>query len=90
MVSSRGLKIASALMALVTPSIALGVAPGQIKNIATFGDSYTDTSYYPTADGGYQWPTWVAEYGPFNLYGQSVSGPLPPRTRSVRVDHSLA
>lgn len=55
------------------PCIALGVAPGQIKNFVTFGDSYTDTSYYPTADGGYQWPTWAAEYGPFNLYGKFFS-----------------
>jgi hypothetical protein len=75
MVSSWGLKIASAaaLLALVMPSIVLGVAPGQIKNLVTFGDSYTDSSYYPAADGGYQWPTWVAEYGPFNLYGESLS-----------------
>ncbi|KAF8557171.1 hypothetical protein OG21DRAFT_1380569, partial [Imleria badia] len=45
------------LLALVTPSIALGVAPGQIKSFVTFGDSYTDSSYYPSADGRYQWPT---------------------------------
>ncbi|KAH0826353.1 carbohydrate esterase family 16 protein [Lanmaoa asiatica] len=74
MISPQGLKIASALLALITPSIALGVAPGQIKNFVTFGDSYTDSSYYPTADGGYQWPTWAAEYGPFNLYGFARSG----------------
>ena len=73
MVSSRGFQIAPTFLALVAPSVALGVAPGQIKNFVTFGDSYTDTSYYPTADGGYQWPTWAAEYGPFGLYGESPS-----------------
>jgi len=65
-------QIASALLALVAPCLALGVAPGQIKNFVTFGDSYTDASYYPSADGGYQWPTWAAWYGPFDLYGESV------------------
>ncbi|KAF8132832.1 carbohydrate esterase family 16 protein [Boletus edulis] len=74
MVSPQVLRVASALLALVTSSIALGVAPGQIKSFVTFGDSYTDSSYYPSADGGYQWPTWAAEYGPFNLYGFARSG----------------
>ncbi|KIJ64027.1 carbohydrate esterase family 16 protein [Hydnomerulius pinastri MD-312] len=68
------LQVASALLALATPSLAVGVAPGQIKNFVTFGDSYTDSSYYPAADGGYAWPTYAAEYGPFNLYGFARSG----------------
>ena len=71
MVSSRVVQFATTLLAFVSPSIALGVAPGQIKNLVTFGDSYTDSSYYPSADGGYQWPTWAAQYGSFNLYGES-------------------
>ncbi|KAF9233570.1 carbohydrate esterase family 16 protein [Melanogaster broomeanus] len=74
MVFLRGLKLTSALLALVTPSIAIGVTPGQIKNFVTFGDSYTDSSYYPTADGGYAWPTYAAGYGPFNLVGMARSG----------------
>ncbi|KAH7923372.1 carbohydrate esterase family 16 protein [Leucogyrophana mollusca] len=69
-----GLKIASALLAFASPSLAVGVAPGQIQNFVTFGDSYTDISYYPTADGGYSWPTYAAEYGPFNVYGFARSG----------------
>ncbi|KAG2754216.1 carbohydrate esterase family 16 protein [Suillus brevipes Sb2] len=67
-------KLAFALLALTTPSWAAGVAPGQIKNFVTFGDSYTDSSYYPTADGGYAWPTWAAMYGGLNLYGFARSG----------------
>lgn len=67
-------KLAFALLALTTSSWATGVAPGQIKNFVTFGDSYTDSSYYPTADGGYAWPTWAAMYGGLNLYGFARSG----------------
>ncbi|KAF8839794.1 carbohydrate esterase family 16 protein [Paxillus ammoniavirescens] len=74
MVFLRDLKFASALLALATPSIAVGVASGQIKNFVTFGDSYTDSSYYPSADGGYAWPTYAAGYGPFNLVGMARSG----------------
>ncbi|KAG9311224.1 carbohydrate esterase family 16 protein [Chiua virens] len=74
MPSLSHLRITAALLAFAVGGLALGVVPGQIKNFATFGDSYTDTSYYPTADGGYQWPTWAAQYGPFNLYGFARSG----------------
>lgn len=70
----QGVKLVFALLALTTPSWATGVAPGQIKNFVTFGDSYTDSSYYPTADGGYAWPTWAAMYGDLNLYGLARSG----------------
>ncbi|KAG2130906.1 carbohydrate esterase family 16 protein [Suillus clintonianus] len=70
----QGVKLAFALLALGTPSWAVGVTPGQIKNFVTFGDSYTDSSYYPTADGGYAWPTWAAMYGDLNLYGFARSG----------------
>jgi phospholipase/lecithinase/hemolysin len=31
----------------------VGVAPGQIKNLVTFGDSYTDVDY--VWDGGTRW-----------------------------------
>ncbi|KAL4063415.1 carbohydrate esterase family 16 protein [Scleroderma yunnanense] len=45
------------------------VQPGQIKNLVTFGDSYTDPAY-----AGFAWPLYVAEYGPFNLYPFAKSG----------------
>ncbi|KAG1765727.1 carbohydrate esterase family 16 protein [Suillus placidus] len=70
----QGMTLAFALLTLTTPSWAAGVAPGQIKNFVTFGDSYTDSSYYPSADGGYAWPTWAAMYGNLNLYGFARSG----------------
>ncbi|KIK96841.1 carbohydrate esterase family 16 protein [Paxillus rubicundulus Ve08.2h10] len=65
------MKFASALLALATPSIAAGVASGQIKDFVTFGDSHTDTSYYHSADGGY-----AAGYSPFNLLNQTHNGTL--------------
>ncbi|KAH7909673.1 carbohydrate esterase family 16 protein [Hygrophoropsis aurantiaca] len=68
-----GLQLASALLAFAAPTLAKGVAPGQIKNFVTFGDSYTDISY-PAADGGYAWPTYAAGYGPFDLYPFAKSG----------------
>ncbi|KIM54982.1 carbohydrate esterase family 16 protein [Scleroderma citrinum Foug A] len=63
------------------------VQPGQIKNLVTFGDSYTD----PAAEfGGHSWAAYVAEYGSFNLYSFAKSGatcsnnltyhPFPPIT----------
>jgi len=70
----QGVKLVFALLVLTTLSWAAGVAPGQIKNFVTFGDSYTDSSYYPSADGGYAWPTWAAMYGDLNLYGFARSG----------------
>ena len=43
------------------------VQSGQIKNLVTFGDSYTDPTF-----SGYSWETYVAGYGPFNLYCASI------------------
>lgn len=73
------------------------IQAGQIKNLVTFGDSYTDSSYYPSDDGGYSWPTYVAGYGPFNLYGFARSGatcsnnltdrPFPPLTEYQLPDY---
>ncbi|KIM54980.1 carbohydrate esterase family 16 protein [Scleroderma citrinum Foug A] len=61
------------------------VQSGQIKNLVTFGDSYTDPTF-----SGYSWETYVAGYGPFNLYSFAKSGatcsnsltyrPFPPIT----------
>ncbi|KAH7928796.1 carbohydrate esterase family 16 protein [Leucogyrophana mollusca] len=67
------LQFVAALLTFVAPSLGKGVAPGQIKNFVTFGDSYTDVGY-PAADGGYAWPTYAAGYGPFNLYPFAKSG----------------
>ncbi|KAI9567857.1 carbohydrate esterase family 16 protein [Boletus coccyginus] len=84
MISPRS--VASALLAFVMPCLALGVAPGQIQNFVTFGDSYTDASYYPSASGGYQWPTWAAGYGPFDLYGFAKSGATCSNLLTYRPD----
>lgn len=49
-----------------------GPLPGQIKNLVTFGDSYTDVGN--PADGGQAWPIYAAEYGHLNLYPFAKSG----------------
>ncbi|EIN06961.1 SGNH hydrolase [Punctularia strigosozonata HHB-11173 SS5] len=45
---------------------------GNIRNIATFGDSYSATS--PTATGGTAWPTYLAGYANLTLFSFAVSG----------------
>lgn len=74
-----------------------GIQAGQMQNLVTFGDSFTDTSFYPSDDGGYSWPTYVAGYGPFNLYGFARAGatcsnklthrPFPPLTEYQLPDY---
>ncbi|EED83545.1 predicted protein [Postia placenta Mad-698-R] len=49
-----------------------GPQPGQIKNLVTFGDSYTDV--YQTGDGGTAWPVYAAMYGNFSLYPYAKAG----------------
>ncbi|KDQ55497.1 carbohydrate esterase family 16 protein [Jaapia argillacea MUCL 33604] len=74
MVHTNALRLLSVCLTLV-PSIlawSTGVQPGQIQNLVTFGDSYTDV--VNIADGGYAWPTYAAGYGPFNLYPFAKSG----------------
>ncbi|KAJ8080495.1 hypothetical protein PM082_017328 [Marasmius tenuissimus] len=51
---------------------ALGVAPGQIKNLVTFGDSYTDV--VSTGDGGVAWPVYAAGYANVSLFPFARSG----------------
>ena len=53
-------------------SDALGPAPGQIKNLVTFGDSYTDV--VSTGDNGTAWPIYAADYGKFSLFPFARSG----------------
>jgi len=60
------------LSAVVTSELAAGVRPGQIKNLVTFGDSYTDTVYVAT--GGTPWPTYAADYAKVSLYPFARAG----------------
>lgn len=56
----------------VVPSFGKGVSPGQIKNLVTFGDSYTDT--VAISNGGTQWPVYAAGYAHVNLFPFARSG----------------
>ncbi|ESK90441.1 gdsl lipase acylhydrolase family protein [Moniliophthora roreri MCA 2997] len=62
----------ASLAALLTPTFARGVAPGQIKNLVTFGDSYTDIA--STGDGGVAWPVYAAGYANVSLHPFAKSG----------------
>ncbi|KAH8092197.1 GDSL lipase/esterase [Cristinia sonorae] len=64
----------SSLVSLVfaTISLAAGPLPNQIKNLVTFGDSYTDV--VNTGDGGTAWPVYAARDGKFNLFPFARSG----------------
>ncbi|KAF8664202.1 hypothetical protein AX16_000765 [Volvariella volvacea WC 439] len=46
--------------------------PRQIKNLVTFGDSFTDV-FYP-ADGGLAWPTYLSRYANLSLFPFARSG----------------
>ncbi|KAF9528820.1 GDSL lipase/esterase [Crepidotus variabilis] len=49
-----------------------GLKPGQIKNLVTFGDSFTDTLV--VSNGGTQWPVYVADYAKVSLHPYARSG----------------
>jgi len=49
-----------------------GPYPGQIKNLVTFGDSYSDI--YVPGDNATAWPVYAAMYGNFTLYPFARSG----------------
>jgi len=57
---------------LATIAAAASLRPGQIKNLVTFGDSYTDVVL--TGDGGAAWPTYVAGYTNVSLFPFARSG----------------
>ncbi|KAI0791061.1 GDSL lipase/acylhydrolase [Abortiporus biennis] len=56
----------------IRPAQAVGPSANQIKNLVTFGDSYTDVVV--TGDGGTAWPVFAARDGPFNLFPFARSG----------------
>jgi phospholipase/lecithinase/hemolysin len=59
-----------------------GIQPTRIKNIVTFGDSYTDV--VAVSNGGTQWPVYAAGYAsvslfPFARSGATCSNNITPR-----------
>lgn len=60
------------LLSYLTAALALGPAPQQIKNIVTFGDSYTDI--VSVGDGGTAWPVYTAGYANLTLFPFARSG----------------
>ena len=80
----------SAPFILATLVSAVGIKKGQIRNLVTFGDSYTDI--VAVGDGGTAWPVYTAGYAnltllPFAKSGATCSNnltfrPSPPVTES--------
>lgn len=68
------MKVSSTLSALFVTSTAAaqGVQPKQIKNLVTFGDSYTDI--VSVGDGGVAWPVYAAGYANVTLFPFAKSG----------------
>ncbi|KAJ3782968.1 hypothetical protein GGU10DRAFT_362253 [Lentinula aff. detonsa] len=60
------------LLLLVSAARATGVAPGQIKNFVTFGDSYTDI--VSVGDGGTAWQVYASGYANVSLFPFAKSG----------------
>lgn len=60
------------LSTVLQPAVSLGVRPGQIKSLVTFGDSYTDT--VAISNGGTQWPVYASGYAHVNLFPFARSG----------------
>ncbi|KAL0580634.1 RuvB ATP-dependent DNA helicase pontin [Marasmius crinis-equi] len=65
------LSLVALATALQTVS-AVGITPGQIKNLVTFGDSYTDI--VSVGDGGVAWPVYAAGYANVSLFPFAKSG----------------
>lgn len=61
-----------ALSLFVATSNSAGVKPGQIKNLATFGDSYTDVVV--TGDNGVSWPPYAAGQAHVKLFPFARAG----------------
>ncbi|KAK7685016.1 hypothetical protein QCA50_011851 [Cerrena zonata] len=59
-------------LAWVGVALAVGPSPSQIKNLVTFGDSYTDV--VSVGDGGVAWPVYAARDGNFKLFPFARSG----------------
>ncbi|KAF4566047.1 hypothetical protein EYR36_011461 [Pleurotus pulmonarius] len=70
--SMRFPRIFAALSTIPALVHAVGVRPGQISNLVTFGDSYTDV--VSTGDRGVAWPVYAAGFAGVTLFPFARSG----------------
>ncbi|KAG6820035.1 hypothetical protein H0H93_006270 [Arthromyces matolae] len=61
-----------ALLAVSASASSTGLRPNQVKNLVTFGDSYTDVVI--TGDAGVSWPTYAAGYAHVSLHPFARAG----------------
>jgi len=73
---------------LFLASLCAGIPPQQIKNLVTFGDSYTDVN--PSSDGGTAWPIYASfAYANLSLYPYAQSGAVCSNNLTSRSEPSL-
>ncbi|KAJ7129896.1 GDSL lipase/acylhydrolase [Mycena crocata] len=67
---------------VISAANAVGVKPGQIKHLVTFGDSYTDI--VSTGDQGTAWPVYAAGYSKTALHPFARSGATCSNNITIR------
>ncbi|KDR73972.1 hypothetical protein GALMADRAFT_596103 [Galerina marginata CBS 339.88] len=72
MLTSYRIILFSVALSVVHIVAGAGVGPGQIKNLVTFGDSYTDVGI--VSDGGTPWPIYASGYAKVKLFPFARSG----------------
>ncbi|TFY73760.1 hypothetical protein EWM64_g10252 [Hericium alpestre] len=94
---STSLLVFASILAIAPWSTAAADGPkkGQIKNLVTFGDSYTDVGGPAgSSNNGTQWPVYVADYAhvslfPFARSGAACSDQLTPKAGPYLMQNEL-
>lgn len=75
---------AASLLVSLTSASAKGILPNTIKNLVTFGDSYTDV--VNVFDGGAPWPIYLADYANLTLFAFAQAGAVCNQNLTPRSD----
>ncbi|THH33341.1 hypothetical protein EUX98_g827 [Antrodiella citrinella] len=68
----------------VAHAITKGPTPSQIKNLVTFGDSFSDV--VQTGDHATAWPVYAADYGHYHLFPYAKYG-APCSTKQIQIPY---
>ncbi|KAJ2920932.1 hypothetical protein H1R20_g16159, partial [Candolleomyces eurysporus] len=64
--------LAGVLLACASEALGIGIRPKQIKNLVTFGDSFTSVDW--SSNGGTPWPVYAAGYSGVKLFPYAKAG----------------
>jgi hypothetical protein len=64
--------LAGVLLAYASETLGAGIRPNQIKNLVTFGDSFTSVDW--SSNGGTPWPIYAAGYSGVKLFPYAKAG----------------